>query len=69
MPMGRSAVTVKENGVDVTNQATITGRLEDGNGNSIAEINTTTTGTYNIAYDIKYKTYQKTLHMSVKVTN
>lgn len=69
MPMGRSAVTVKENGVDVTNQATITGRLEDGNGNSIAEINTTTTGTYNIAYDIKYKTYQKTLRMSVKVTN
>lgn len=69
MPMGRSAVIIKENGVDVTAQATITGRLEDSSGNSIATIDTSTTGTYSIAYDIKYKTYQKTLRLSVTVTN
>jgi len=53
----------------VTAQATITGRLEDSSGNSIATIDTSTTGTYSIAYDIKYKTYQKTLRLSVTVTN
>jgi hypothetical protein len=63
------SVTVYDNLVDVTNQATITISITDKDsnviGSKISDINFDEAGEYTISYKIKYRKFNKTLTRTI----
>lgn len=69
VPNGTSAIIVKENQKDVTNQAVISYTIIDGSGKTISSNTLTDPGVYTITYRVSYKNYTKEHKFIITLNN